>query len=772
MKVQKRNGSFEAAKVEKIVQRIEKLAKKDLNVDPVMVGSKVIAGIYDGMTTSKIDDLAIREASLLGFVDPDYTKLAARLQVSVIDKEVKNQGINSFVDSIKKAHEVGLLSDRTLEFVSENSVKLLGAINENNDLLFDFTGIKTVYDRYLLKHPKTRLVIETPQYFLMRVACGVATSVKEAISFYEGLSSMDFMASTPTLFNSGTRHEQMSSCYLVDSPQDSIEDIFASYNKVALLSKWAGGIGIAWHRVRARGSLIKGTNGKSNGLVPWLKILDSTVGAVNQGGKRKGAACAYLETWHADIESFLELRDNTGDHEQRTHNLNIANWVPDLFMARVRDDKEWSLLDPKNFPELTDLFGEEFEKAYLAAELSGKVEKKVKARDLYARMMRTLAQTGNGWMCFKDSSNQKCNQTLVPGNVVHLSNLCTEILEVTDKDNVAVCNLTSINLARHVKNGQVDFNKLAKSVKTAVRMLNNVIDRNFYPVEEASRSNNKWRPVGLGIMGLQDVFFQLKLPFDSVEALNLSNRISEEVYLNALSASADLAKEHGPFPEYNNSRTSQGVLQMDLWKGASVTNEEGWAEVREKIRKHGLRNSLLIAIAPTATIASITGCYECIEPQVSNLFKRETLSGEFFQVNRYLVEDLKKNNLWNDEVRAKIKAHDGSIQEISEIPVQIRHLYRNVWEIPQKALIDLAAGRGPFIDQSQSLNLFMASPNIGKLSSMYMYAWEKGIKTTYYLRSRPASSIAKTTLENVTKEQANKAVVCSLENPGACESCQ
>ena len=514
---------------------------------------------------------------------------------------------------------------------------------------------------------------------------------------------------------------------------------------------------------------------RSNGIVPWLKTLDASVAAVNQGGKRKGAACIYLETWHADIEEFLELRDNTGDEMRRTHNLNLANWVPDLFMRRVEEDGDWSLFDPSALPELVDLWGEEFDRAFLQAEKQGLATRTIKARDLYARMMKVLGETGNGWMTFKDASNRTCNQ-VGPGRTVHLSNLCTEILEVTSAEETAVCNLGSINLARHVVEDErgaarFDFDKLAETVRVAVRQLDRVIDLNFYPIESARRSNMRWRPVGLGVMGLQDVFFRLRLPFDSTEALTLSTRIAERVYLHALETSCEIAEERGAHPAFADTRAARGDLQFDLW-GVVPTEVAAWEALKPRIAQHGLRNSLLIAIAPTATIASIAGCYECIEPQVSNLFKRETLSGDFLQVNRYLVDELKRLGLWTEATRDAIKMAEGSVQGINGIPDVLKLVYRTAWELPQKALIDLAAARGAYIDQSQSLNLFMESPNIGRLSSMYMYAWKSGLKTTYYLRSRPATRIAKATVNVQSAYTPQEALACSLENPEACEACQ
>jgi len=628
-----------------------------------------------------------------------------------------------------------------------------------------------VYDRYLLRDPLSRKVIETPQYFFLRVACGLAGTPNEAIEFYRLIASHDYMPSSPTLFNSGTKHAQMSSCYLHDSPHDSLESIYDAYKSVAMLSKFSGGIGLAFHRVRSEGSLIRATNGLSNGIIPWLRTLDSSVAAVNQGGKRKGACCVYLEPWHADIEQFLELRENTGDVSRRTYNLNLANWIPDLFMQRVDEDGIWSLFDPKSVPHLPDLFGEEFAAAYKKAEAEKLFTRQIKARELYARMMRSLAETGNGWMTFKDACNLKCNQTGKPGNIVHLSNLCTEITEVTSRDETAVCNLGSINLARHIKDGSFDFDKLAETVRIAIPMLDRVIDINYYPVPQAASANERWRPVGLGIMGLQDVFFQLRLPFDSPEAQYLSARIQEEIYYHALVASCELAEKHGAHPSFPETRLAAGKLQFDLWN-VKPTDETRWNLLREKIQRHGVRNSLLIAIAPTATIASIVGCYECIEPQISNLFKRETLSGEFLQVNRYLVAELKERGLWNDEIRIRLKLAEGSVQQMEELPEEIRLIYRTVWEIPMRGLIGMARDRNAYIDQSQSLNLFSESPDIVKKRSMYMYAWKSGLKTTYYLRSRPATRIAKTTVTSAASATSASAVACSLENPGACDACQ
>ncbi|WP_214324236.1 ribonucleoside-diphosphate reductase subunit alpha [Nonomuraea sediminis] len=710
--------------------------------------------------------LAIEEAAAKVIADPANSRVAARLLAEEIAEEA---GVASFSESIAATHAAGLIQDALAAFVATHAAELDALISAEADDRFEYFGLRTVYDRYLLRHPETRKVLERPQHFLLRVACGLSETVAEAAELYALMSTLSYLPSSPTLFNSGARRPQLSSCFLLDSPRDELESIYDRYGQVARLSKYAGGIGISWTRVRSRGSLIRGTNGHSNGIVPWLRTLDSSVAAVNQGGRRKGAACVYLETWHADIEEFLELRDNTGEEARRTHNLNLANWVPDEFMRRVEADEPWSLFDPKTVPDLTDLYGEAFTAAYRAYEAEGRHVRQIPARTLYGRMMRTLAQTGNGWMTFKDAANRTSNQTARPENVIHLSNLCTEILEVTSDGETAVCNLGSINLAAHLDEGGLDWARLGRTVRTAVRFLDRTIDLGFYPTPEARAANLRWRPIGLGLMGLADVFFTLRLPFDSPEALALSTRIAEEIALAAYDTSADLAAERGRHPSYADTRAFDGVLHPDHYGAADGPR---WDAVRAKIAANGLRNSLMIAVAPTATIASIAGCYECIEPQVSNVFKRETLSGEFLQVNRYLVADLQARGLWTQRMRDDIKRADGSVQDVPGIPADLRTLYRTAWELPQKALIDLAAARQPYIDQGQSLNLFMASPTIGKLSSMYAYAWKQGLKTTYYLRSRPATRIAQTTVTTTAATTAAEAIACSLENPETCEACQ
>lgn len=1165
-RIKRRDGKLVPVDLNKIVGVINGCAVGLAHVDPTRVAVKTVGGIFDGATTRQLDELSITTATMLILEEPEYSKLAARLLARVIHEEAPTGPFSKVMGDM---HALGRINDRTHDFVVRHTRALDAALDDKRDDEFEYFGLKTVYDRYLLRHPELDEVLETPQRFFMRIACALSRTLKDALGIYEALSTLRYLPGSPTLFNAGTNYEQCSSCFLVDSPQDNIGAIYKGYADVAYLSKFAGGIGIAYTRVRSRGSKIKSTNGKSNGIVPWLKILDSSIGAVNQcfagdtlvwtsqgakpireieagnlilghsgeyrsvlerfeykqtepmvrvkpkhsfealhvtaghpfyaitgvanpeitkrilarldakvlrpewieakdlkagdyvsqvipqhvsavegftredarlygiilgdgfctkaahewgvaglpdadhmvfveaylrahdirhfktqmhgkaitirwaksgevvrdaatgqyagsgpdslpftrddiydvnnqkriasrfmhlpedqtlalihglietdgnvsrgveltycttseplafgvrylllrlgiptsgnrrrrvndhdiirdngtvdhvggitnvidiripaeeriavlagcklltkrnwfayegkvwsrlrevspaevcdtvydlkverdetytlasalvhnGGKRKGACAVYLEPWHADIEDFLELRNNTGDEASRTHNLNLVNWIPDLFMKRVAAGGTWSLFDPKVTPDLPDLYGAEFEAAYEAYEVKGVAVKTVPAQELYGKMIRTLAQFGQGWMTFKDRCNATSNQTGAKGNVIHLSNLCVEILQVSSEKETAVCNIGSINLSKFLKDSGVlgieagqfanklefDFDALADAVKTAVRALDRVIDVNFYTIPETAASNDRWRPVGLGLMGLQDVFFQLRLAFDSPKALELSNKISEEIYFHALTASCDLSEELGPHKAFSETKAAKGKLQFDAWN-VSPSDTARWTKLRNRVMHHGLRNSLLIAIAPTATIASIAGCYECIEPMLSNQFKRETMSGDFLQVNRYLVDELRHLGVWNDQMRLKIKMANGSIQGITELPEETRKLFRTVWEYSMKTLINMAAGRGAFLDQSQSLNLFMESPSIGAASSMYMYAWQMGLKTTYYLRSRPATQIMKTVSEAKVEAPVAKktfteeeALVCSLENPDACEACQ
>jgi ribonucleoside-diphosphate reductase alpha chain len=784
MQVVKRDGRREDVKIEKILTAVNRACRGVQGVESLEIAKRTINGLHEGSTTQELDNLSISTAVMLMADEPNYSKVAARMLSESLHKEVGRD--MAFRDYIKKAAELGVVADSVLGLANQDVETIEYAIRHERDDLFEYFGLKTVMDRYLLRHPSTRKLIERPQWMFMRVALGLANNIREAIDFYDIVSQFFYMPATPTLFNSGTRHPQMSSCYLLTIADDSLEGIYKSIADCAKLSKWSGGLGIDWTSVRSSGALIKGTNGLSNGIIPFLKLFDSSVHAVNQGGKRKGAAAVYLEPWHADIEAFLELRNNTGSEERRTHNLNLALWIPDLFMKRVETDQNWSLFSPSEVPKLLSTYGEEFEKIYAEYEAEGKARKQISARVLYSRMMQTLGETGNGWICFKDKANLRSSQTAEPGNVIHSSNLCTEILEVTNGEEVSVCNLGSLNLGSFVQEGKFDFEKLKQVVDTAVTFLDRVIDINYYPIGEAKRSNSKWRPIGLGLMGLQDALFKMKLAFDSPEAVKMSSRISEEIYYQSIQTSMRLAREFGSFPAFNESRYRDGKLQVQLAKEAGGLMPElnhDWDDLAWQVKNNGLRNSLLIAIAPTATIASISGCYEAIEPQISNFFKRETLSGEFLNINRYLIQDLKRLGLWNSDMRNKIIAAEGSIQSITEIPSEIKVLYKTVWEISQKTLIEMAALRSTFICQSQSLNLFLEDPTIGKLSSMYMYAWKQGVKTTYYLRSRAKTAIQKTTVaapQNntvavapaMTEAEQEAVIACSLENPESCEACQ
>ena len=811
MQVRKRSGELEPVNLDKIVGSIKRVCASLGEIDYTKIAIKTVGGLYDGVSTRELDLLSIQTALGFQLEEPIFGKVTTMLQSNFIAKEVADQGVESFSQSIQFGFDQGLISKQALDLVMANKRKLNAAIKPERDGLFEYYGIKTVYDRYLLKHPTSRFVFETPQYFFMRVAAGLADTAAEVIENYNLLSSLEYMNSSPTLFNSGTMHSQMSSCYLLDSPMDDLRDIYKRTQDMALLSKFAGGIGFSYSRVRSSGSLIKGTNGKSNGVVPWLHKLSGSVVAVNQGGKRKGAACVYLETHHPDILDFLQLRDNVGEKEKRAYNLNLANWIPDLFMQRVKEGKMWSLIDPSVAPELTDLFGAAYVKRYEELEELGLYQEQVPAQKIFARMMKTLAETGNGWMCFKDRSNQLCNSA-VNGSVVHLSNLCTEILEPTSSGKyvqlsreellamtpeeivqrnlnviglnnetynvdaieggeVAVCNLGSINVGRgYLKNGKLDVAKLHKNVAIAVKYLDRVPDRNFYPIHEAKASNMRLRPIGLGVMGLQDLFFQMRLPFESDEAIALSAQVQEEIYYQALKTSVELAKVHGPHRDFEHTHAAKGNLQFDLW-GVVPSDTTRWDALKAEIKQHGLRNSLMIAIAPTVTIAAITGAEECIEAQKSNLLKRETLSGEFISVNKFLVEDLIKMGRWNTATINLLKKSEGSITGIPDLTPEMYSLYKNVWEVSQKKVIEHAAARGAYIDQSQSLNLFLdlnkfsEDKRIAVLSSMYMYAWEKGLKTTYYLRGR-----SKTKINQVTAD-GNGAAAMAPEEPEICESC-
>lgn len=799
MYVIKRNGTREPVQLDKIMGSITKTCEGLDHVEVMEIAKKTINGLYDGATTAEIDDLSIRTAVGLIQYEPQYQFAAARLLNNVINKELESQDIQSFSQAMDAGFRHGLINAAVHDFVKTNARKF-NSIAKNSEVhkRYKFFGLKTVYDRYLLKNPETRQVIETPAYWLLRVAIGMNVGhVDEAIELFREYEVLNYQSSTPTMFNSATLHQQMSSCYLHSSCDDALTDIYATYGKLAQLKKWAGGIGGSWNNIRAEGALITGTNGLSNGPGPFLHTFDASVGAVNQGGKRKGAAAIYFETWHPDLIKVLDAKKGTADPAIALHNLNTASWIPDEFMRRVKAGRKWTLISPdfENARELHDRFGPAFDELYV--ELEAKLEAmerkprwyvQVDAQETFRQICKSLIETGNGWMNWKDAANAKCNQvTPESGMVVHSSNLCTEILEVTDADEIAVCNLGSINLGNFVTtDGKIDYKRMANTVRVAVKNLNRVIDINFYPVPQAENSNKKWRPVGLGVAGLQDLYFKLRLPFISDEAAKVNREIFSFIYYHALKTSVEIAKVSGRFPAFDQTKTAKGLLQFDLW-GVEPIEHRGmnWAQLKADIVEHGLANSLLMAIAPTATLGSILGAYECIEPQTNNMFKRETLSGEFFQINDYLVADLKKLGLWTREIFEKIKVANGSVQGVAEIPEEIRTLYMTAWEIPMRKVIDQAADRGPYLDQSQSLNTFMENANIGKVSSMYMYAWEKGLKTTYYLRTRAATGVAKLSAGGgsstvakpesapaPTVEDEMAAIACSLENPEACEMCQ
>lgn len=782
-------------------------------VDVALITSETIKSLYEGMPHKSLMQAAIMGTRAFIERDPAYSFVTARLLLQVTFDEV----IGRFVDISERADayktylrvylengiNAGRLDPRLRdEFLLD---KISAAIKPERDEKFTFLGLQTLYDRYFI-HLKGRR-IELPQVFWMRVAMGLALIEKtveertrRAIEFYDLLSSFDYVSSTPTLFNSGTLYPQLSSCFLTSVPDD-LGDIYKALRDNALLSKFSGGLGNDWTPVRGLGAHIKGTNGSSQGVIPFLKVANDTAIAVNQGGKRKGAVCSYLETWHIDIEEYLELRKNTGDDRRRCHDMNTANWVPDMFMKRVQENGQWTLFSPEDVPDLHDLYGKAFEKAYLAYEKQAEAGhitnvRKVEATKLWRKMLSMLFETGHPWITFKDPSNIRSPQGHV--GVVHSSNLCTEILLNTNKDEIAVCNLGSVNLQNHLIPGKgLDSEKVARTVKTAMRMLDNVIDQNHYPIPESRNSNLKHRPVGMGIMGFQDALYAMRIPYDSDAAVNFADESMEIISYNAIMASTELAKERGPYSSFKGSLWDQGILPIDSVKmveEARGTNDVDmdkgmkldWAPVRAAVKKHGMRNSNCMAIAPTATISNIAGTTQSIEPTYKNLFVKSNMSGEFTVINPYLVEDLKAAGIWNDEMISLIKRHDGNLDPISTIPAELKNLYKTAFDVEPKWLIDCASRRQKWIDMGQSLNLYIAHPNGKKLHDMYMYAWKKGLKTTYYLRSLGATGVEKSTL--TTREYNNVAPVipvvaeakeredfapkmCSIENP-ECESCQ
>ncbi len=760
MFVVKRDGRKEPVMFDKITARVRKLCYglNDL-VDPVKVAMRVIEGLYDGVTTSELDNLAAEIAATLTTTHPDYAKLAARISVSNLHKNTKKSFTETMRDLYKYVNprtgkKAPLIADDVFKVIEEHGDSLDSMIIYNRDFGYDYFGFKTLERSYLLKI--NGKIAERPQHMLMRVAVGIhlddLDSVKET---YELMSKKYFTHATPTLFNSGTPKPQMSSCFLLAMKDDSIDGIYDTLKQTAKISQSAGGIGLSVHNIRATGSYIAGTNGTSNGLVPMLRVFNDTARYVDQGGgKRKGSFAIYLEPWHADIFDFLELKKNHGKEEMRARDLFYAMWVSDLFMKRVEADAEWTLMCPNECPNLFTTHGEEFEALYTQYEAEGRGRKTIKARDLWEKILESQIETGTPYMLYKDAANRKSNQKNL--GTIRSSNLCTEILEYTDEDEVAVCNLASIALPMFVKNGEFDHKELFKVTKRVTRNLNRVIDRNYYPVPEAKNSNMRHRPIGLGVQGLADTFIMLRLPFTSDEAKTLNQEIFETLYYAAATASMELAKEEGSYQSYKGSPISEGTFQHNMWgiKDEELSGRWDWEKLRKNIKKNGMRNSLLVAPMPTASTSQILGNNECFEPYTSNIYTRRVLSGEFIVVNKHLLEDLVRLGLWNETMKQELMRANGSIQHIDGIPEDIKELYQTVWELSMKDIIDMSRQRGYFIDQSQSLNLFMENANFAKLTSMHFYAWKSGLKTgMYYLRTKSAVDAIKFTLDNSKKKE-------------------
>ncbi len=780
-----RSGEKEPIKFDKITERIEILAQ-DLDskfIDSSIIAKKVIEGIYDCITTRELDQLAAETAAYLSTQHPDYSALAGRIAVSNLHKETRGcfseniKAMYHYVNPTTGEHSP-LVATELYETVMANAERLDQAMVDKRDFGYDYFGFKTLERSYLLK--MNGKIVERPGQMLMRVSLGIhRDDIDAAIETYDLMSEKYFTHASPTLFNSGTAKAQLSSCFLLQMKDDSIEGIYDTLRQTALISQSAGGIGLSIHNIRAKGSFIKGTNGTSNGIVPMLKVFNDTARYVDQGGgKRKGAFAIYLEPWHADVFDFLEMKKNTGKDEARARDLFYALWIPDLFMKRVEADGMWSLFCPHEAPGLADCYGAEFEKLYTKYEQEGRAKKTIRAQDLWFAVLESQIESGSPYMLYKDSINEKSNQKNL--GTIKSSNLCTEIMEYTSPDEVAVCNLASVALNRFVDADTLtyDHKKLYDVVYRMTKNLNRIIDINYYPVPEARNSNMRHRPIGLGVQGLADTFFLMRLPFESPEALELNNEIFETIYFAALSASADLAGTEGPYQTYEGSPISQGQLQFDMWGVKPSGKHWNWDELRAKIKTNGVRNSLLVAPMPTASTSQILGNNECFEPITSNIYVRRVLSGEFAVVNKYLVRDLVEQGLWDEKLRNEIIANNGSVQNIERIPEETKALYKTVWEIKQRAVIDMASGRSPFIDQGMSLNVHMEEPNFGKLSSMHFYAWKAGLKTgMYYLRTRAAVNAVKFTVTQETKvtpkmEEDNRAaMVCAIDNPEDCVMC-
>jgi ribonucleoside-diphosphate reductase alpha chain len=763
MFVAKRDGRKEPIMFDKITARIRKL-NYGLNplVDPVRVAMRVIEGLYDGVTTSELDNLAAEIAATMTTTHPDYAKLAARISVSNLHKNTKKSFSETMTDlyvyvNPRTGKKAPLLSDEVYKIIQKNADKLDSSIIYNRDFGYDFFGFKTLERSYLLKLNGN--IVERPQHMLMRVSIGIhLDDIEAALETYELMSKRYFTHATPTLFNSGTPKPQMSSCFLLTMKDDSIDGIYDTLKQTAKISQSAGGIGLSIHNVRATGSYIAGTNGTSNGIVPMLRVFNDTARYVDQGGgKRKGSFAIYVEPWHADIFDFLELKKNHGKEEMRARDLFYAMWTPDLFMKRVEENAEWTLMCPNECPNLFDVHGDEFEALYLKYEKEGKGRKTIKARDLWEKILESQIETGTPYMLYKDSANRKSNQKNL--GTIRSSNLCTEILEYTSPDEIAVCNLASIALPMFVKDGEFDHQTLFDVTVRVTKNLNRVIDRNYYPVKEAENSNFRHRPVGLGVQGLADVFIMLRLPFTSDTAKQLNQDIFETLYFAAVTASAEEAKKDGPYQTYKGSPISKGEFQHNLWgiKDEELSGRWDWVKLRKTVKKQGVRNSLLVAPMPTASTSQILGNNECFEPYTSNIYTRRVLSGEFIVVNKHLLEDLVDRGLWNEDMKQELMQNNGSVQNIDGIPDDLKELYRTVWEMSMKDIIDMSRQRGYFIDQSQSLNLFMEGATMAKLTSMHFYGWKSGLKTgMYYLRTKSAVDAIKFTLDTKSKVEIEK----------------
>jgi len=793
MLVIKRDGRRESVKFDKITARIEKLCYGlDRNyVEPVDIAKKVISGIYDGVTTVELDNLAAETAASMTTKHPDFAKLAARVAISNLHKVTSKSFSNTmkrlytYVDP-KTGKNAPLVSKETYGVIKKNAALLDSTIIYDRDFSYDYFGFKTLERSYLMKIDGR--IVERPQHMLMRVAVGIhGEDIETAIETYNLLSEKWFTHATPTLFNAGTPKPQLSSCFLLNMKEDSIDGIYDTLKQCAKISQSAGGIGLSIHHIRSKGSYIKGTGGTSNGIVPMLRNFDMTARYVDQGGgKRKGSFAIYLEPWHADIFAFLDLKKNHGKEELRARDLFYALWVPDLFMKRVEQNEDWSLFCPNECPGLSESYGEDFERLYEKYEKEGRFRKQIKAQDLWFEILEAQIETGTPYMLYKDAANKKSNQKNL--GTIKSSNLCTEIIEYTSPDEVAVCNLASIALPKFVtEEGTFDHRKLYDITYVVTRNLNKVIDINYYPVEEARRSNMRHRPIGIGVQGLADTFIRLRMPFDSEESKGLNRDIFETIYFAAMSASRDLAKSHGPYETFKGSPVSKGIFQFDMWGVTPASGRWDWDSLKKEVKKHGVRNSLLLAPMPTASTSQILGNNECFEPYTSNIYTRRTLSGEFIVVNKHLMRDLINMGLWNNGMKNRLIEANGSVQGIPEIPQNIKDLYKTVWEISQKVIIEMSADRGAYICQSQSMNIHIQDPNFGKMTSMHFYAWKKGLKTgMYYLRSKAATDAIKFTLDKdalsqpetqnsapsemlVAKNQSD--MQCSLDNPDECMAC-